>query len=124
MDLFLLRSFMRSLFLQCSVSLGILLTLGCTKNAPEAPVDPNAALISRGKTVYQANCTACHASDPRVAGALGPEIAKSSLALVEARVLRVEYPKDYKPKRTTHIMQPLPQLKDDIPALHAYLNSL
>jgi len=104
-----------------------LLVVGCTKSAPTAPAqpeDPKAALIARGRSVYQTNCTACHAPDPTKPGALGPEIAHSSQELVEARVLRVEYPKDYKPKRTSHLMTALPQLKDDIPALTAYLNSL
>lgn len=74
--------------------------------------------------MYQSNCTACHAPDPRVAGSLGPEIAKSPLELVQSRVLKADYPPGYTPKRKSKIMQPLPQLKDDIPALHAYLNSL
>jgi len=100
-----------------------LFALGCTNKSPE-PANPKAALISRGKSVYQTNCTACHNSDPKLPGALGPELAGSSLPLLEARVLRVEYPQGYKPKRTTHVMQPLPQLKNDIPALEAYLNSL
>jgi mono/diheme cytochrome c family protein len=99
------------------------LGVGCTQKASDAPIDQKAQLIARGKSVYQTSCTACHSPDPRVAGALGPDVAKSSLELVEARVLRTEYPKEYKPKRTTHIMQALPQLKDDIPAMHAYLNS-
>jgi len=98
--------------------------IGCTQKASDAPADPQAQLIARGRLVYQTNCTACHAPDPRIAGALGPDIAKSSLELIESRVLKTEYPSGYKPKRTTHIMQPLPQLKTDIPALHAYLNSL
>ena len=80
--------------------------------------------VARGKSVYQSNCTACHAPDPRVAGALGPDLAKSSLELLELRVLRAEYPAGYTPKRSSKVMQPLPHLKADIPALHAYLNSL
>lgn len=110
-----------SLFL-CS-----LLVAGCTKSAPTTsalPEDPKAALIARGKSVYQTNCTACHAPDPKMPGALGPDIAHSSQELIEARVMRVEYPKDYKPKRTSHLMTAMPQLQADIPALTAYLNSL
>jgi mono/diheme cytochrome c family protein len=112
---------MRLLLLLCSLTVGFL--LGCTNKSSEPP-DPKSALIARGKSVYQTNCIACHNSNPKLMGALGPEIANSSLELLEDRVLRVEYPKDYKPKRTTHVMQPLPQLKEDIPALSAYLNSL
>lgn len=110
MDSFLLRSFLLYLVLLCSA---------CTKtNSNSDPV------VQKGKALYQANCTACHAPDPRVAGALGPDIAGSSLELIKARVMLGGYPEKYQPKRSSHIMQALPQLKDDIPALHAYLNSL
>jgi hypothetical protein len=59
--------------------------------------------------------------DPSQPGSLGPELVGSSRALIEARVLRGEYPNGYKPKRTTNLMIPLPHLKDDIDALAAYL---
>lgn len=117
---------MLSLFSRCSLFvLGSLFALGCTKSsqqpgAPTAPPDP----VARGKTVYQSSCIACHNPDPRLPGAVGPEVAKSSLELIEARVLHSEYPPGYKPKRASRLMQPLPQLKDDIPAISAYLNSL
>ena len=77
---------------------------------------------SHGRAVYLANCIACHNSDPHRAGALGPEIAGSSLALVEARVLRAEYPPGYEPKRKSKAMVALPQLQADIPALVAFLS--
>jgi mono/diheme cytochrome c family protein len=115
------------LLLRCSAIALALWSIGCQKKvsgdssgSPPTAVD----LVARGRSVYQANCIACHNNDPRLAGALGPEIAKSPLELVQSRVMKAEYPKDYKPKRSTHVMQPLPQLKDDIPALHAYLDSL
>jgi mono/diheme cytochrome c family protein len=119
---------MSTLLLRCSiVGLALLWSIGCQKKVssesaanPSAPVD----LVARGRSVYQSNCIACHNMNPRVAGALGPDLAKSSLELIQSRVMKAEYPKDYKPKRSSHVMQPLPQLKDDIPALHAYLNSL
>ena len=83
---------------------------------------PLNALESRGKNLYMANCTACHNPDPRLAGSIGPDIAGSSLELVTARVLHKAYPPGYKPKRTSALMPPLPFLKKEIPALHAYLN--
>lgn len=102
-----------------------------TAGAPDSTVapavtsaaDPAPDLASRGRAVYLANCTACHNSDPHRAGALGPEIAGSSLALVEARVLRAEYPPGYEPKRKSKAMVALPQLQAEIPAIVAFLNA-
>ena len=78
----------------------------------------------RGRAVYTASCTACHAADPTKDGALGPAVAGSSLELLEARILRAEYPPGYTPKRQGAVMAALPHLEDDIPALHAYLNEV
>ena len=86
--------------------------------------DPQAALVKHGEQVFQTNCTACHAQDPRLAGPIGPPIAGSPLALLEAKVLRNEYPPDYTPKRTTKAMMPLAHLEPELPALAAYLQSL
>jgi mono/diheme cytochrome c family protein len=93
----------------------------CTKkNTDPKPV----SLASRGQSVYMSNCMACHNSDPKSDGPLGPAISGSSRELIEARVLRAEYPKGYTPKRTSRTMVALPHLKDDIESLHAFLNSL
>jgi mono/diheme cytochrome c family protein len=99
----------------------------CSKksDAPAAPLSPEAEaaqLVQRGRTVYQTNCVACHASDPSRPGPVGPEIAGSSLELLRARVLTKDYPPGYKPKRPTQVMPPLPHLEKEIPALHAFLN--
>ena len=97
---------------------------GCSLlSRPEpAPASPAEALRVRGKSVYMANCIACHNTNPSLQGGLGPEVAGSSLPLLESRILRAEYPAGYKPKRTTRAMAALPQLKADLPALHAFLN--
>jgi mono/diheme cytochrome c family protein len=87
-------------------------------------VDPEAALIKRGKVVYDTNCIACHAADPRNDGPVGPANACASSALLTAKVLRNEYPPGYTPKRDTRAMAPLPHLERDLPALAAYLGSL
>ena len=121
----------------CYVLLANVLVAGalvaCTKKA-EAPApqgealseyNPPAelkALIERGKTVYVANCTSCHGVDPKKDGTLGPAIHGSSLELVIKRVMEAGYPEGYQPKRSTKIMQAMPFLKDDLKALHAYLN--
>jgi mono/diheme cytochrome c family protein len=79
-------------------------------------------LVSRGRRVYQNVCIACHNADPAKDGALGPAIAGSSRALLEARVLHAEYPPGYVPKRPSQAMPAFPYLKDDIPALEAFLD--
>jgi mono/diheme cytochrome c family protein len=94
---------------------------GCTSGDQAKPgEDP---LVARGRMVYQTSCTACHNSDPHKAGSVGPDLWGSNLELLTMRVLDVKYPAGYTPKRTTSQMAPLPQLKADIPAIHAYLNA-
>jgi len=83
--------------------------------------DPAGALARRGAQVYQSNCTACHALDPAQVGPVGPAIAGSSLELLEAKVLRNEYPPGYTPQRDTKAMIPLVHLAPELPALAAYL---
>ena len=68
-----------------------------------------------------ANCVACHSLDPSKDGTLGPAVRGASPALLEARVLRAEYPPGYSPKRTTRVMPPRPDLAAALPDLAAYL---
>ncbi len=98
----------------------VLVSEGCTKSGPSSA---GGDLVARGRVVYQSNCIACHNTDPHKPGTLGPDLWGSSQELIEGRVMRGEYPSGYTPKRQTHTMVPIPQLKADIPALHAYLNS-
>lgn len=81
------------------------------------------ALIEAGRSAYNANCIACHSLDPTEDGTLGPAVAGSSLVLLEARVLRAEYPEAYEPKRTTRVMIALPHLEPRLVELAAYLDS-
>ena len=83
--------------------------------------DPQAALVKRGQQVYAINCTACHALEPTQVGPVGPAIAGSPLALLEAKVLRNDYPPGYTPQRDTRAMIPLAHLEPELPALAAYL---
>lgn len=85
--------------------------------------DPRAALVQRGRVVFETNCTACHAREPWKAGPVGPAIAGSSLELLRSKVLRNEYPPGYVPKRTTRAMIPLPHLEPELPAIQAYLET-
>ncbi|MGI9430889.1 MAG: c-type cytochrome [Myxococcota bacterium] len=87
------------------------------------PADPEEALIWQGRAAYQTDCVACHNPDPTKPGALAPEIAGSPLALLEAKVLRNEYPPGYTPKRDTQAMIALVHREPDLPALEAYLAS-
>ncbi len=104
--------------------LGLLAIASCTqkKNEPEVP-RPQAELLSEhGRQVYLTNCIACHNPNPTQNGAVGPAISGSSLELLSARILDASYPAGYKPKRDSKAMSALPQLRAEIPALHAYLS--
>jgi mono/diheme cytochrome c family protein len=67
------------------------------------------------------NCVVCHNPNPNLAGSQGPPIAGSSRELIEDRVLYLKYPPGYTPKRTTHAMRAIPQLKNQIDDLTAFL---
>ena len=73
--------------------------------------------------MYTANCTACHNRDPSKDGPLGPAVRGSSKELLEALLLRGEYPPNYKPKRPTKAMLTFPFLEPEISYLAAYLAS-
>jgi mono/diheme cytochrome c family protein len=92
--------------------------------AASSPEPSPAELIEAGRVSYNANCIACHSLDPAKDGALGPAIAGASLEVLEARVLRAEYPVGYTPKRNTRVMVALPHLEPRLKELDAYLNSL
>ncbi len=94
---------------------GAVLLAGCGQ---QAALDPAA---ERGRQVYLAQCTACHATDPGQRGPVGPPVKGSSRELLEARVLRGGYPPGYTPKQNSRVMQPLPQLAGSIDDLAAYL---
>ncbi|MCZ6823193.1 MAG: cytochrome c [Deltaproteobacteria bacterium] len=92
----------------------ILLTLGCGQGGERSPAE-------QGQRIYVANCTACHNPNPVLDGTLGPAVAGSSRALIEARLLRAEYPPGYTPKRLTQQMVVMPYLEPYIDVLAAYL---
>jgi len=97
-----------------SLLLGLAALAACSE-----PGDQN--LERRGASVYRSACIACHNPDPSRDGTLGPAVAGSSRALIEARVLRAAYPDGYTPKRTTSVMPQMPWLEPEIDALSAYL---
>ena len=78
-------------------------------------------LAERGKHYYQNVCVACHNGDPRIDGTLGPAIAGASRALIEAKLMRGEYPGDYDPKSATAAMPRFEYLRGEIDSIAAYL---
>ena len=90
----------------------------CSDGNEGAGVSP---LAAQGKRVYQNVCIACHHGDPNEDGSLGPAVAGASAELLEARVVRGEYPPGYTPKRPGEVMPRFEYLADQIPALAAYL---
>jgi mono/diheme cytochrome c family protein len=90
------------------------LAAGCS----QPPSDP---LVERGRQIYLAQCTQCHAVDPSQAGPVGPAVKGASRELLEAKVLKGSYPPGYTPKRPTSVMPPQSALAPEIPALAAYL---
>jgi len=99
------------------IALFALCLAACTEKTDADPVE-------LGKRAYLTNCIACHNADPAKDGNIGPALAGSSRALVEARVMRAQYPLGYTPKRTTQLMPAQPFLEGLVPSLAAYLESL
>lgn len=89
---------------------------GCSDD--DASLSPQAR---EGKRIYQNVCIACHNGNPNRDGSPGPAIAGASRELLEARVIRGEYPPGYTPKRPTAAMPRFDYLADQIDVLAAYL---
>lgn len=107
-------------FMVISIALAL---ASCTKKPLSAASELTAEqLVERGKAIYLGNCIACHNSDPQKEGSVGPAVAGSSAQLLETKILKAEYPKDYRPKRATRTMPAMAHLKEEIPALRAYLS--
>jgi mono/diheme cytochrome c family protein len=75
----------------------------------------------KGRQVYIGQCVACHNRDPGKDGPLGPAVKGSPPELVEARVVRGEYPPGYTPKRPSKVMPARPDLASSVPDLAVYL---
>ncbi len=98
-----------------------LLTLGAACSEGSEPSAETA--VTRGERVYQNVCIACHHGDPTKDGAAGPAIVGSSYELLEARVVRGEFPPGYSPKRPGGAMPAFPYLANQIGDLAAYLEA-
>ena len=91
--------------------------------AAPAPLSaPAAGSADKGRQVWLGQCIACHNSDPGKDGPLGPAVKGSSKELLEARVLRGEYPPGYTPKRSSKVMPARPDLAPSLLDLAAYLH--
>lgn len=84
--------------------------------------------IDKGRKLYLANCLQCHNRDPNLKGSIGPEMVDAPLEVMTAKVMTGKYPEKlppgFVPKRKTKAMRPIPKLKNDIPSIHAYVQSL
>jgi mono/diheme cytochrome c family protein len=95
--------------------------LACSGGDEAAGLDE---VTARGKTVYENVCTACHNRNPRENGALGPSIAGASQELLEAKVLRANYPPGYAPKLPSSTMPKYEYLAGSLGDIAAYLATI
>lgn len=86
------------------------------------------AEIEKGQRLYRANCLQCHNRDPNLKGAIGPEVVDAPLEVMTSKIMTSHYPnplpKGFVPKRKSHAMRAIPKLKNDIPAIWAYVQSV
>ncbi len=91
-------------------------------------VNPTSADLARGAKVYKANCVRCHNPDPNLKGNLGPQQIDAPFEVVVSKIMTGKYPDPlppgFVPKRKTKAMTPLKMLKNDIPYIHAWIQSV
>lgn len=104
-------------------AIGLLLGVATGAGSAEPKASGQSEGWKRGRATYISSCSACHNRDPSRDGPLGPAVLGSSKELLEALLLRGEYPPNYKPKRPTKTMPPMPFLAPEIPYLATYLVS-
>ena len=92
-------------------------TMACAGESEESG-DP---AVARGTKIYRNVCVVCHNADPNQPGPLGPDIAGANRELLEARLLRGEYPTGYTPKRNTQQMPRFEFLEPNLDDIAAFL---
>lgn len=84
--------------------------------------------LDKGKRLYMANCLQCHNRDPNIKGSIGPEVVDAPLEIMTSKIMTGKYPEvlpdGFVPKRKTKAMRAIPKLKDDIPAIWAWVQSV
>lgn len=111
----------------CWLLAAALLAAACSEGSSpaagaDAKLDPAlASARERGRKLYENVCIACHNADPTLQGSLGPPVAGASLELLEAKVLRGEYPPDYTPSRPSRAMPRFEYLNGRLGDVAAYL---
>jgi mono/diheme cytochrome c family protein len=102
-------------------------TLGEEEAKVEAPKEALTG-IEKGKHIWTTTCIQCHNADPNIKGKIGPETVDAPLEVMTAKVMTGLYPDPlpagFVPKRKTRAMRKLPQFKDDIPDIWAYVQSV
>ena len=93
--------------------------IACSGESDESG-DPT---VARGELIYRNVCTVCHNADPSLDGAIGPAIGSASRELLEAKLLRGEYPSGHTPKRATQQMPRFEYLEPNLGELAAFLAS-
>jgi mono/diheme cytochrome c family protein len=101
-----------------AVAAAALLTAAGACSGERAELDAAAA---RGRKTWENVCIACHAPDPNLDGTLGPAVAGASLELLQAKVLRGEYPPGYAPRRPGAVMPKYPYVEERLADVAAYL---
>jgi mono/diheme cytochrome c family protein len=91
-------------------------------------VKTDAAFIATGRRLYLSNCIQCHNRDPNIKGSIGPEMIDAPLDVMTAKVMTGKYPEKlpdgFVPKRKSKAMRAIPKLKNDIPKIWAFVQSV
>ena len=86
------------------------------------------ATLDKGKRLYLSNCIQCHNKDPNLKGSLGPEMVDAPLSVMTSKVMTGAYPAvlpaGFVPKRKSKAMKKIPKLKNDIPAIYEWVQSM
>lgn len=94
----------------------------------QATLAQDQAILDKGKRVYMANCIQCHNRDPNLKGSLGPEMVDAPLEVMTSKVMTGLYPvvlpAGFVPKRKSKAMRKIPKLQKDVPAIHAWVQSM
>jgi mono/diheme cytochrome c family protein len=86
------------------------------------------ATLDKGKRLYLSNCIQCHNKDPNLKGSLGPEMVDAPLSIMTSKVMTGAYPAvlpaGFVPKRKSKAMKKITKLKNDIPAIYEWVQSM